>query len=111
MCATDRTFLKRLAAIRAEARCELEELDAERVRLRAVIKFADRRLSPRQRRVKSGEDDRVLAAVAERPGIRASMVPAATGQREEAVYAAISRLSDHDRIRRDGLGWRVADNT
>jgi hypothetical protein len=101
-------FLQRLADLRIEAEAELQAVEFRRTELKGFLAFARRRLRDAGVRVGPSADDLVLEAVGAHPGIRASLMPTATGLPVSAVKASIKKLEANSKIRRQGLGYALA---
>lgn len=103
-------FLQRLADLRVEAEAELKAVELQRTHLKNFIAFARSRLRDAGLLVGPSADDLVLGAVTAHPGIRASLMPTATGLPASAVKASIKRLETKSMIRRHGLGYVLASD-
>jgi hypothetical protein len=89
---------------------ELEAVERQRKGLMRFLAFADHRLRDAGLLHEPTPDEVVLEAVVSHPGIRMSLIPAATGQPSSVVRSAIEQLASRAMIRRQGLGW-VASGT
>lgn len=126
------------AALADRLRERLEELDAEAVVITRALAALDSNSYRRMRRHESqggaadapvaprdrantqradrqaangsAVDARVLEALGDSMSSRASMLALTSGLSAESVRRSLESLERCGRVRRDGLGWRLADN-
>ena len=99
-----------LGRLRPLAVAEIARLDLERRKLLSLIEFIDeyasgRKVRPRRRRSQPASP---AALIAERPGIRTTMIAMVLARPSEDVAAQLREEERCGRIERQGLGWRVS---